>query len=62
MTLQSIEFDQPTDARLLRLALGRFTKGVLSPLCTVRRQLSASADSFRQPTAINGLPCAQAAW
>jgi hypothetical protein len=59
MTLQSIEFDQPTDARLWRLALGRFAKWVLSPRCTVRR-------GFRQsriaPTAINGLPCAQPAW
>jgi hypothetical protein len=43
MTLQSIEFDQPADARLLRLRLGRFAKGVLSPRCTVRRQLSAIA-------------------
>jgi hypothetical protein len=42
MTLQSID-DQPADARLLRLALGRFAKWGPSARCTVRRQLPASA-------------------
>jgi hypothetical protein len=42
MTLQSIEFDQPADARLLRLALGRFAKW--GPFASLHRPPTASGN------------------
>jgi hypothetical protein len=47
MTLQSIEFDQRTDARPLRLALGRFAKRSF-------RLSALSADTFRRPPTASG--------
>jgi hypothetical protein len=58
MTLPSIEFGQPTDARLLRQALGR----VAAALALAAPSVDSFSQSRIAPTRIKGLPCAQATW